>query len=75
MWQERAKSELIRVGDGRGFVLTDPIADRRIVVTAAHCLPSFPPSFAASYLKESPVSTNSGAARRKAHSVGRVSVR
>jgi hypothetical protein len=42
---------VIRVGDGRGFVLTDPIADRRIVVTAAHCLPSFPPSFAASYLK------------------------
>jgi hypothetical protein len=41
---------VIRVGDGRGFIVE---ADyRRLVLTAAHCLPHFPPCHGASYLEE-----------------------
>jgi hypothetical protein len=49
---------VIRVGDGRGFVVKDLAAERRgfhwkrIVITAAHCLPFFPPCHAASDLEE-----------------------
>jgi hypothetical protein len=42
---------IIRVGDARGFIVKDP-EEERIVITAAHCLPSFPPCHAASYLEE-----------------------
>ena len=41
---------IIRVGEGRGFVIEGE-ADR-LVITAAHCLPFFPPSHAASYILE-----------------------
>jgi hypothetical protein len=41
---------VIRVGDGRGFVIEGE-ADR-LIITAAHCLPFFPPCHAASYLHE-----------------------
>jgi hypothetical protein len=39
---------VIRVGDGRGFIVKDEgearlERDKRIVVTAAHCLPFVPP--------------------------------
>jgi hypothetical protein len=33
---------LVRVGDGRGFVVEERLGSRRLVVTAAHCLPEFP---------------------------------
>ena len=42
---------VIRVGDARGFIAKD-LEDERIVYTAAHCLPFFPPCHAASYLEE-----------------------
>src|SRR5258708_31035148 len=49
---------VIRVGDGRGFVVKDAGRARlgsrneRIVITAAHCLPFFPPCHAFSYLQD-----------------------
>jgi hypothetical protein len=45
----KATAAVIRVGEGRGFVVKDAGEVRlgqrnaRIVITAAHCLPSFPP--------------------------------
>jgi hypothetical protein len=61
---------VIKVGDGRGFVIEQrintaalkskltgrirlrPFVERRLVVTAAHCLPHFPPCHGASLLEE-----------------------
>ncbi|MGA2272753.1 MAG: hypothetical protein ABSH00_04300 [Bryobacteraceae bacterium] len=45
-----AKSAVIRVGHGRGFVVEGK-ADR-FVITAAHCLPRFPPCATISYPEE-----------------------
>ena len=42
---ERLKSGVITVGDGRGFVVEG--AGERLVITAAHCLPSLPPALPA----------------------------
>jgi hypothetical protein len=39
---ERLKSGVISVGHGRGFVVEG--AGERLVITAAHCLPSLPPA-------------------------------
>jgi hypothetical protein len=39
---ERLKSGVITVGDGCGFVVEG--AGERLVITAAHCLPSLPPA-------------------------------
>ncbi len=45
-----ATRSILKVGDGRGFVVN---GERdRLVITAAHCLPRFPPCHAASYLEE-----------------------
>jgi hypothetical protein len=41
------KSSVITVGDGRGFVVSDSQANQ-LVITAAHCLPHFPPCHAMS---------------------------
>ena len=49
---------VIRVGDGRGFIVKDAGRARlgwrneRIVITAAHCLPFLPPCHAFSYLED-----------------------
>src|SRR5438270_14083641 len=43
-------ASIIRVGDGRGFVI-ERRADR-LIVTAAHCLPSFPPCMSFSDLHD-----------------------
>jgi len=44
---------VIRVGDGRGFIIKEEaVGWRHLVVTAAHCLPSFPPAHAFSYLEQ-----------------------
>ena len=40
----------MRVGEGRGFVVER--RRERLVVTAAHCLPFFPPAHPGSYLEE-----------------------
>lgn len=40
------RQAIIRVGGGRGFVVEDNQA-RRLVVTAAHCLPNLPPALPA----------------------------
>jgi len=48
-WTETATEAVLKVGDGRGFILdTDP----RVIITAAHCLPEMPPATAASNLHE-----------------------
>jgi hypothetical protein len=42
----KLKRAVLRVGDGRGFVVSSRNSiggHERIVITAAHCLPSFPP--------------------------------
>ena len=48
---EEARRSVVRVGDGRGFVVQGP-RHQKLVVTAAHCLPFFPPCHGASYLEE-----------------------
>jgi hypothetical protein len=42
---------IIRVGDGRGFIVQGG-GEHRYVITAAHCLPFFPPCHGFSYLEE-----------------------
>ena len=42
---------VLRVGDGRGFVVETERQDR-FIITAGHCLPELPPSHAASYTWE-----------------------
>ena len=50
------KNAILKVGDGRGFVVTldrYPSGDElRVVITAAHCLPELPLPHPARYLKE-----------------------
>jgi hypothetical protein len=41
---------VIKVGDGRGFIIE--AHGQRFVITAAHCLPHFPPCHGASYIEE-----------------------
>jgi hypothetical protein len=48
---EDTKAAVVKIGDGRGFVVEGEGANR-LVITAAHCLPFFPPCFAGSYLEE-----------------------
>jgi hypothetical protein len=45
-----ATSAVITVGGGRGFVVRGRWD--RLIITAAHCLPHFPPCHGASYLEE-----------------------
>ncbi len=46
---ETAKQAVVAVGGGRGFIInTDP----KLIVTAAHCLPEFPPALSFSSLAE-----------------------
>src|SRR5262249_631718 len=48
-----ATDSIIRVGTGRGFVVEDPEqTDPHLVITAAHCLPSFPPCASVSSLEQ-----------------------
>ena len=44
---------VVKVGAGRGFVM-EPRGSfgRRVIVTAAHCLPKLPPACTASYTEE-----------------------
>jgi hypothetical protein len=42
MMIERLKSGVVTVGHGRGFVVEG--TGERLVITAAHCLPSLPPA-------------------------------
>jgi hypothetical protein len=42
--QEAASRAIIRVGDGRGFVVERRDHRDRLVITAGHCLPFLPPS-------------------------------
>jgi len=47
----RLTSSVVTVGDGRGFVIEDN-RHKRLVITAAHCLPHFPPCHGTSYTEE-----------------------
>src|SRR5437868_5530405 len=47
-----AKDAIIKVGDGRGFVVEAHTRRERFVITAAHCLPHLPPAHAASYAED-----------------------
>ena len=47
---DNAARAVLKVGDGRGFVVE--AADDRYVITAAHCLPYFPPCNPQSYIRE-----------------------
>jgi hypothetical protein len=40
-WKNKLAEMVLRVGDGRGFVV--PLKSDRYIITAAHCLPKFPP--------------------------------
>jgi hypothetical protein len=44
------KQSIVKVGDGRGFVI-EGVHDR-FVITAAHCLPHLPPCILSPYLEE-----------------------
>jgi hypothetical protein len=51
----RLASGIVRVGDGRGFVIRCQNYhghEELVVITAAHCLPHFPPPHPAMYLEE-----------------------
>lgn len=48
----QAGHAVVRVGDGRGFVVEGPREIDRVVITAAHCLPALPPAHGASYVSE-----------------------
>jgi hypothetical protein len=50
MHLEEAKLGIVRVGAGRGFVIER--RGRRLVITAAHCLPELPPAMSFSLLEE-----------------------
>jgi hypothetical protein len=54
MDQKKVERAIITVGKGRGFVVTDPSepSGQRLVITAAHCLPSMPPPMSISPLKD-----------------------
>ena len=47
---EQTQQAIITVGDGRGFVVGT--ASRQLVITAAHCLPRFPPAASISHTEE-----------------------
>ena len=54
---ERARAGVVRVGDGRfrsgeGEPVFAPWHTRRLIVTAAHCLPSMPPAITGMDLNE-----------------------
>jgi hypothetical protein len=44
------KDAVIKVGDGRGFIIE--AGNDRLVITCGHCLPFFPPCHGASYTSE-----------------------
>jgi hypothetical protein len=47
---DEAKNAVVKVGDGRGFVVQ--YKHYRVVITAAHCLPCFPPCMSFSGLED-----------------------
>jgi hypothetical protein len=52
---EKAKRAVVTVGEARGFVVCDerePSTPRLLVITAAHCLPYFPPCASASQTED-----------------------
>jgi hypothetical protein len=48
--QEATPAAILKVGEGRGFVVES--ANQRLVITAAHCLPYFPPCASVSQPEE-----------------------
>jgi hypothetical protein len=52
-WKTEALRAVVTVGYGRGFLLDAPeTRHKRVIVTAAHCLPHLPPAHGAAYLSE-----------------------
>ncbi len=53
MISDSATRAVVTVGTGRGFVVQSTVGVRdRLIITAAHCLPFFPPCHGASYTEE-----------------------
>ncbi len=50
MIPDELKKAVVKVGEGRGFIVEN--RQDRVVITAAHCLPHFPPCHAASFFEE-----------------------
>ena len=51
--QRRRTAAVLRVGEGRGFVVKTVESEScNLIITAAHCLPFLPPAHPASYLQE-----------------------
>jgi len=46
----KATEAVVRVGGGRGFIIE--AGHNRLVITAAHCLPHFPPAASVSYVSD-----------------------
>jgi hypothetical protein len=49
---QNALAAVVSVGAGRGFIVEASARPQRYVITAAHCLPHFPPCRGDSYLHE-----------------------
>jgi hypothetical protein len=47
-----SETSIVQVGDGRGFVVKGEYEWDRLIITAAHCLPSFPRPHPAGYLAD-----------------------
>jgi len=47
---DKMTSSVVRIGEGRGFVVQGPF--RRLIITAAHCLPGLPPAHPAATANE-----------------------
>ena len=56
---------VVRVGDGRGFVVAG--GDTRYVITAAHCLPFLPPAILARGAEEATYLDLIGRGKKAAH--------
>lgn len=54
MNKRTTEASIIKVGEGRGFVVADLRHSELppLVVTAAHCIPEMPPAHLARYLEE-----------------------
>jgi hypothetical protein len=63
---------VVSVGDGRGFIVSGK--HDRFIITAAHCLPAFPPCASFSTIEERTYATLVGMSGRGKDDMGRMSL-